>query len=164
MYCIKKKYIDYNGNEREEEFLFHMSKADVIKWLTVDDLNSNLTDIILKLAKGGKGKSIMEEMEKLMKLSYGEKSADGRRFDKTEEIWQNFKSTEAFSEIFTELVTDGKKSAEFVNGIMPKELTDGIEQVLKENPDAISDELKDYLPDGLISDTPRTEAFTTPQT
>ena len=54
-----------------------------------------------------------------IKKSYGVKSADGRRFDKREELYEAFEQTEAYSEIFMELITDADKAAAFVNGIMP---------------------------------------------
>ena len=36
MLCKKIKYTDYNGNEREEEFYFNLSKAEIMKWLTTN--------------------------------------------------------------------------------------------------------------------------------
>ena len=31
MYSRKIKYTDYDGNEREEEFFFHLNKAEVLE-------------------------------------------------------------------------------------------------------------------------------------
>lgn len=47
------------------------------------------------------------------------KSSDGKRFEKSEEISKAFEQTEAYSELFMELVTDAEKAAAFINGIIP---------------------------------------------
>lgn len=49
---------------------------------------------------------------------------DGRKFEKTEEIFNEFKDTQAYSILFMELATDAKAATEFVNGIAPKKKSD----------------------------------------
>lgn len=144
MYTRTLTFEDYDGNERTEDFLFHLNKAEVIQWLTCNGgytLDAQLT----RLYKKSRGKDIMEAFEDLMKRSYGEKSLDGRKFEKSEAIWNEFRSTEAFSIIYTELVTDAKKAAAFINAIMPAKMTKEINAIMEENKDGIPDELKDYL-------------------
>ncbi|MDO4845861.1 MAG: hypothetical protein Q3977_04525, partial [Oscillospiraceae bacterium] len=68
------------------------------------------------------GKRIMETIKDLILRSYGEKSTDGKRFVKTAEMRDTFAQTEAYSDLFMELVTDAEKAAEFVNGIIPKDV------------------------------------------
>lgn len=87
----------------------------------------------------------MEIFESLIKMSYGRKSLDGRKFEKTEEIWNDFYQTEAYSILFTELVTDARKAAEFVNKIIPSALADEAQKIMKEHPEALPDELKEYV-------------------
>ena len=47
------------------------------------------------------------------------KSIDGKRHIKNQEVRDNFSQTNAYSELFMELVGDAKASADFVNGIVP---------------------------------------------
>ena len=54
----------------------------------------------------------------------------------------NFMETEAYSVLFMELVTDASKAAEFFNGIMPKDLGEQVEKLMKEHPNATSEELR----------------------
>lgn len=137
-------FIDFDGNTREESHYFNMNKAEIIKWLTTTG-DYTLDKVLERLANEHNGKKIMEAFDELIHMAYGRKSLDGRKFEKTEEIWRDFKDTEAYSIIFTEVVTDAKKAADFINAIIPKDLADEIKKIMDENPDGIPDKLKDYL-------------------
>ena len=60
----------------------------------------------------------MEFFENFLKSAYGEKSDDGRRFMKSEEISRAFMETPAYEVLFEKLVTDSTAAAEFVNKVM----------------------------------------------
>lgn len=132
------KFEDFDGNIRTEDHFFHLTKAEVIKWLTTTG-EYTLDKVLERLSTERNGKKIIEIFESLIHLSYGRKSLDGRRFEKTEEIWNDFYQTEAYSILFTEMVTDAKKAAEFVKGIIPNTLSDDVEKLIKENPQLASD-------------------------
>lgn len=51
--------------------------------------------------------------------AYGEKSPDGKRFIKNQELRDAFAQTEAYSILFMELATNADAAAAFVNGIVP---------------------------------------------
>lgn len=138
-------YIDYDGHKLTEDFYFNLSKAEIIKWLTTTG-DYTMDAVIKRLSEKRNGKEIMEIFENLIYLSYGEKSLDGRRFDKSEEVKRNFMETEAYSILFTELVTDGAKAAAFINAVIPNDLASEVEKIMKENPEGIPAEIKDYVP------------------
>lgn len=139
------KYTDYDGNEREEEHYFNLSKAEIIKWISSTEGDYTIDKYLEQISKEHNGKKIMDTFEELIYRSYGKKSLDGRRFDKSKEVKEDFMQTEAYSILFTELVTDAKKATEFFNAIVPKELAEEIDKILKEHPNGISDEMRDYL-------------------
>lgn len=143
MYTKKIKFTDYNGVVREEEHFFNLNKAEVIKWLTTSG-DYTLDKVLERLSKERNGKKIMEIFEEMIKMSYGKPSLDGRKFEKTDEIWNDFYQSDAYSELFTELVTDAAKAADFVNKIIPKVLADEVTKIIKENPEGIPAELRDY--------------------
>lgn len=138
-------YEDYDGNQRTEDFYFNLSQAEIIKWLTTSG-DYTLDKVLDKLAKERNGREIMRMFEELIVMSYGKKSLDGKRFDKSKEVKDEFLETEAYSILFTEIVTDAKKAGEFINGIIPKKLAEDVLKIMKENPEGIPDEVKDYLP------------------
>lgn len=137
-------YNDYEGRERTEEHWFNVNQAELIKWLTTTG-DYTLDKLIMKLYKERNGKEIMKIFEDLIKISYGKKSPDGRKFEKSEEIWNDFYQTEAYSNLFTDLVTNAKAAADFFNGIIPKSLASEVEKVIRDNPNGIPDELMDYV-------------------
>lgn len=113
-------YTDYNDNERTEDFYFNISKAE----LTEMELSTvgGLTELIEKIVNTQDGPKLVKIFKDLVLNAYGEKSADGKRFVKTEEIRNAFAQTEAYSELFMELATDANAASAFINGIMPKDL------------------------------------------
>lgn len=145
MYKKTIKYTDFDGNERTEDCYFNLTKAEVIMWLTTSG-DYTLDKVLNRIVSERNGTKIMEMFEDLIRRSYGRKSLDGRKFEKSEEIWQDFKSTEAYSELFMSVVTDAKNAADFVNNIIPDEIANQVQTAIKENPDGIPDELKDYIP------------------
>lgn len=139
------EFEDYDGNMRKEDHYFNLNRAEVIKWLTTTG-DYTLDKVLDRLSTERNGKKIMDIFESLIKSSYGKKSLDGRRFEKSEEIWNDFYQTEAYSVLFTELVTDAKKAADFVNKIIPKSLSDEAEKFIEEHPERVPEHLR-VLPD-----------------
>lgn len=129
-------FTDYDGNERKEDHYFNLNKAEVIKWLTTTG-DYTLDKVLDRLSTERNGKKIMEIFEDLVRRSYGRKSLDGRKFEKSEDIWNDFYQTEAYSVLFTELVTDAKAAANFVNKIIPNDLANEVEKIVKDHPDGI---------------------------
>lgn len=150
MYKKTITFTDYEDNTRTEDHYFNLNRSEIIKWLTTTG-DYTLDKVLERLSTERNGKKIIEIFENLIHLSYGVKSLDGRKFEKSEEIWNNFYQTEAYDVLFTELVTDARKAADFVNKVIPKDLAAEVEKIIRENPNAISAELKDYVGE------PRTE-------
>lgn len=113
-------YTDYNGVERTEDFYFNLSKAEVAEMeLSVD---GGLSQMLENIVKSKDNKQIISIFKNIVLKSYGEKSMDGKRFIKSDEIREAFAQTEAYSEIFMELALNEQAAAEFVNGILPANL------------------------------------------
>ena len=117
MVIEKIKYTDFNGLEREEEFMFNLTEAEITEMeLTTD---GGLSDSIKKIIAAQDTPEIIKVFKMLLLKSYGEKSADGRRFVKSEKLSEEFSQTNAYSQLFMKLATDDKAAVAFINGIMP---------------------------------------------
>ena len=114
-------YNDYNGTERTEDFYFNLSQAEVMEMELSTE--GGLAEMIKRVVASKDAPSIIKIFKDLILKAYGEKSADGKRFMKSEEIATAFSQTEAYSILFTELATDDKAAAAFVNGIVPKDMS-----------------------------------------
>lgn len=110
-------YTDYNGLERTEDFYFNLSKAEVMEMEL--STNGGLVEMLNRVVAAQDAPVIVKIFKDLVLKSYGEKSPDGKRFIKNEELSEAFSQTEAYSIIFTELATNDKAAADFVNGIIP---------------------------------------------
>lgn len=133
------KYTDYNGVEREEKFLFNLSKAELME-MEMGTVGG-LTEMIQKIIETQDQPSIIKIFKELILKAYGEKSADGKRFVKVDNdghpLSVAFSQTEAYSQLFMELATDSVAAANFVKGIVPGdidlskvELPEGMNNVL----------------------------------
>ena len=117
MVVEKIKYTDFNGLEREEEFMFNLTEAEITEMeLTTD---GGLSDSIKKIIAAQDTPQITKVFKMLLLKSYGEKSADGRRFVKSDKLSEEFAQTNAYSQLFMKLATDDKAAVAFINGIMP---------------------------------------------
>lgn len=146
MLSKKIEFMDYDGQQREGTFYFNLNKAETIMWMTTTG-EYTLDKVLLRLSQERNGRRIMEIFEDLIHRSYGRKSLDGIRFEKSEELWLEFFQSEAYSNLFSEIVMDAKKAADFVNGIIPKQMAEEVQKALIENKDGLPAELKDYVSD-----------------
>lgn len=119
---IKKTitYTDYNGTERTEDFYFHLSKAEALEMElgTAGGLHAMAT----RIAATYDTPELIALFKRMILKSYGQKSDDGKRFIKSEELSTAFSQTEAYSILFMELATNADAGAKFFNGIVPKDI------------------------------------------
>lgn len=144
MYKKVINYTSYDGENLKYEAYFNLNKAELMKWI-MGSRDYSIDKLLERMLMNQNKKELMGIFDELIDMSYGEKSLDGRRFMKTPEILANFKATEAYSEFFMELCSDTNKVTEFILGIVPAEMVDEITKAIKENPDGIPAEMKDYV-------------------
>jgi hypothetical protein len=110
-------YEDFNGETKTEDFFFHLSKAELVE-LELSH-QGGLSASLQRIIDAEDGKGIVQEFKNIILSAYGKKSDDGRRFIKNQQIREEFESTEAYSALFMELVTDTDAAVEFINGVIP---------------------------------------------
>lgn len=117
-----KKNISFknaDGHDQTETHWFNLTTAELVK-LNLEE-GAGFQDYLTRIVEAEDGKAIIETFDKLIGKTYGVRTADGK-FIKRAEDYEAFKASEAYSEFFMELVTDGKRGAEFVNAVMPADL------------------------------------------
>ena len=114
------KYTDYNGTDREETFYFNLTKAEIME-MEMGTVGG-FAEMVQNIVNAQDTPSLIKIFKDLILRSYGEKSPDGRRIIKSDEISAAFAQTEAYSELFMELATDADKASEFINGIVPADI------------------------------------------
>lgn len=128
---LKKKitYTDYNGVQRTEDFYFNLSKAELMEMEL--GTTGGFAEKMKTIVGSNDGPTIMRVFKEILLKAYGEKSEDGKRFMKSPEISAAFEQTEAYSQIFMELITDADKSSEFIIAIMPKDVQEDAQKEAK---------------------------------
>lgn len=116
-------YTDYNGKERTEDFYFNLTKAELTQ--LENSVSGGISDYIQQIKEAENVPELIKLFKKIILISYGEKSEDGKRFMKKkngELLADVFESTEAFNVLFMELATDAEAATKFMNGVMPSDL------------------------------------------
>lgn len=109
---------DFNGITTTEAYYFNLTQAEVMEMEM--GTTGSFSEMLQRIIDARDMAAIIKVVKELILKSYGIKSLDGKRFDKSPEISEAFSRTNAYSELFMELATNDKAAADFVNGIMPK--------------------------------------------
>ena len=125
------KYTDFNGVEREEDFFFHLSKAELMEMEM--GTQGGLAESIQKIIDAQDAPAIIKVFKDIVLKAYGEKSEDGKRFMKVDAagvpLSIGFSQTEAYSTLFMELATDAEAASNFIKGIIPSDIDISDEQL-----------------------------------
>lgn len=114
-------YTDYNGTVRTEDHYFNLSKAELMEMEM--GTTGGLAEMIKRIVDAQDAPSIVKIFKELILKAYGVKSADGKRFMKSNDISTEFAQTEAYSILFMELATDADAASAFINGIVPADMS-----------------------------------------
>ena len=113
-------YTDYNGTERTEDHYFNLTKAELMEMEM--STSGGLAEMIQRIVAAQDAPAIIKIFKELILSAYGQKSPDGKRFIKNQELREEFAQTEAYSQLFMELATDDKAAAAFITGIIPNDI------------------------------------------
>lgn len=114
-------YTNFNGEELTEDFYFNLTTAELAEM----ELGANGTfqEKLQSVIDSNDGQLIIDTFKDLVNRTYGEKSDDGKRFVKDKSLSAAFEFTAAYDIFFMRLVTDAGFAADFVNSVMPNDLS-----------------------------------------
>jgi hypothetical protein len=135
-------YTNFNGEERQQDFYFHLGKAELLEFIGSGAFEGKLQ----KMIDSKDNIQILREFQRLVSMAIGVRSEDGETFVKNDEVRQRLMSSPAYDELLMELVTDPVKGAEFVKGLLPENMRQDLEKKLAEQ-DNSSTASQDNKPD-----------------
>lgn len=109
-------YTDYDGNQRTEDFYFNLTRAEINEL----DMSAygGLQSMMMRLLDEKNTEEVVKIFKRIILSSVGQKSMDGRRFIKNDEIRDDFYQTEAYSQLFCELIENKDEAlTKFIRGI-----------------------------------------------
>lgn len=126
------KFEDYNGDQVTKDFWFHMNKADIAEFKYRKD-GSDMVDVISRIMTNENIRGVLDILKEIARSAVGRKSEDGSRFIKDDEARSELFDTDAYSELMYELLSNPDYAAEFIQGILPKDVAKQVEQTKNEN-------------------------------
>lgn len=121
-------YTDFNDEEVTETFYFNISKSEIVD-LEVG-YEDGLENFVRRIVRTDDKKALLGEFKKIILLSYGERSSDGKRFVKSAELRESFSQTAAYDALFMELITDEDKLVTFIKAVLPKDMSAELEKMV----------------------------------
>lgn len=113
-------YEGFDGKMYSDTWYFHLNEAESFK---IRARNIEGMDGMLRtLSRTNDGGEIMDLIDAIILNSVGKRGIDGRQFIKNAEVRDEFRQTDAYSQLFMELISDADKASEFMIGIMPAKL------------------------------------------
>ena len=109
-------YTDFNGTERTEDFFFHITEKE---GYTINaKFGGDLETYVNNLNSDQDTERMIEFIDFMLLTSYGRKSADGRRFEKSEQIKIEFEQSRAYSDLFMKFLTNTEFASRFGSGLI----------------------------------------------
>lgn len=111
-------YVDYDGNKRTDSYWFNLDEAEILEMEM--QYPGGMTAMLKKIVDEQDGAKILATFKEIIMKAYGEKSLDGKYFEKSHEKSVRFTQSRAYSALIMEMYRDAGAAAEFMNKIIPQ--------------------------------------------
>lgn len=119
-------YEDFNGNTQTDEFYFNLTKSELVELEA--GYEGGLEATIRRIVEAKDNAALIREFKRIILAAYGERSEDGKRFVKNEELRNEFTQTAAYDALFFELATNETAASDFIKAVLPKDMAAEIEK------------------------------------
>lgn len=117
-------YEDFNGNMCTEDFFFNLTTAELTELQL--SYTGGFATYLQQIVDAQNIPTLAKVFKEIVLMSYGEKTADGKRFVKRNaegrRLADEFVDSAAYSALYTELFTNDKTASDFINAILPKNI------------------------------------------
>lgn len=112
-------YTDYNGNEVTDDLYFHLSTMEVVRIQTELDMQEDeeLDEYALRLGREKNLKEILQFIDLIVQRSYGVRSSDGKRFDKSPKVLEDLLASPKYDALIGELLFVDGAAQEFASSV-----------------------------------------------
>ena len=111
-------YVNYDGIQRTENYWFNLDEAEILELQM--RYPGGMSAMLQKMVEEEDGAKILATIKEIIMLAYGEKSLDGKYFEKSPEKSRLFTQSRAYSALLMELYRDAGAAADFMNKIIPQ--------------------------------------------
>ena len=128
-------YHDFDDNPTQETLYFNLTKTELADNITLKDELDAMQETFSRERHElttTEIKQLIDLVKTFMRLSYGVRSADGKRFIKTEEQWTEFTQTAAYDAFLYSLFEEPNKAVVFMTGILPKDVRSTVEEQMNQ--------------------------------
>lgn len=122
-------YTDFDGNKRTEDHYFNLTQTELVEitlnmpdGMSESDVAGNKEQAALRIIDRLGGDGVFSFIKELILKSYGIKSSDGKRFEKSDKISKEFSETLAFDQMFMEMMQNDKAASDFITAVIPADL------------------------------------------
>lgn len=145
-------YEDFNGNTITEVFYFNLTKSELVE---MDfEQTEGFSEMIKRIIEEKDNRKLIKTFKKLILAAYGEKSADGKRFEKNGGmLGEAFAETAAYDALFIELATVDDALLTFIKGALPSDMSAELENtvktpeaMIKEAEEAVANDARQLIP------------------
>lgn len=116
-------YTDFEGVQQTKTFFFNLSRSELAKLELGSQGKGGLQASLQAIIDAGDNQRILEEFEKIVRMTYGIKTPDGD-FVKTKEVQDIFISGPAYDQMFIDFLTDPNAFSAFINAVVPADPAD----------------------------------------
>jgi hypothetical protein len=124
-------YKDLDGNDVTEDFYFNLNKAEIAEMEMMEA--GGLSTKLRRIVETNDQREIMIAFKSIIMQTIGRRSEDGRRFEKSERITNDFMQTDAYSVLFFELLTNPVSVVDFIKGVVPADIANNLPGDLGKN-------------------------------
>lgn len=125
-------YEDFDGNQVTDIFYFNISKPELIE-LEVE-YDKGFGAMIQSVIDANDHKTLIKRFKDIVLLAYGQKSEDGKRFIKSDQLREEFAQTAAYSALFMELATDDNAAVIFLKAALPRDMAGEMDKATPPTP------------------------------
>ncbi len=120
------KYTDFNDEEHVDVFYFNWTKPEIMAMQV--QVEGGFGQFLQNIVETKNNKELVARFQEIILSAYGEKSEDGKRFIKSDEISKQFSQTAAYEVLYMELLENETAAAEFIAALVPKDMLEPKDQ------------------------------------